>query len=79
MFKKPYIFSNKNYKNNEINGDLEASKKILQFIYWAKLYTELKQLKLTSLIWAKHVGEWRKMGNKITNLEQVNVFDNLPC
>jgi len=30
-----------------------------------------------SLIWSKHVGEWRKMGNEITNLEQVNVFDNL--
>jgi len=30
-----------------------------------------------SVIWAKHVGEWRKMGNKITNLEHVNVFDNL--
>jgi len=36
-----------------------------------KIAHENKQLKLMSLIWAKHVGEWRKMGNKITNLEHV--------
>jgi len=35
---------------------LGANNNMSQFVYWAKLYTKLKQLKLKSLIWAKHVG-----------------------